>query len=59
MNNFGQFISQCVSVALIYGLFVARMLNAPQHALMMGEAVEAEPPCGETAWLKTPKIDIS
>jgi len=35
------------------------MLSAPQHALMMGEAVEVESPCGETVWLKTPKIDIS
>ena len=57
--NFEYFISLCVSVALIYGLFVAKMLSAPQHALMMGEAVEAESPCGETVWLKTPKIDIS
>ena len=43
----------------IYGLFVARMLSAPQHALMMGEVVEADSPCGETGWPEIPKIDIS
>ena len=57
--NFEYFISLCVSVALIYGLFVAKMLSAPQHALMMGEVVEADSPCGETGWPEIPKIDIS